>query len=80
MLPPVAVKVFQALIIGETSGHRAEWQRDQDGAGGAWISTRLPGTRLTRNAAIASIDLAEVEYAGYGNSPNAAALRAELGI
>ena len=76
----MAVSVFEQLIRGEASGARAEWVRDEDGAGGAWISARLPGRRLTRAQAIDLIDLAEVEYAGYADSPNAAALRAALGI
>jgi hypothetical protein len=76
----MAVWIGETLMTEETSGARATWQRDQDGAGGAWASTRLPGARLTRSQAAASMRLAELETAGYGDSPNAAGIRAELGI
>jgi hypothetical protein len=74
------VTVSDTLMVSENTGHRARWTRDEDGPGGAWESTRLPGRRLTRNQAVSSMVLAELESAGQGGSPNAANLRAELGI
>jgi hypothetical protein len=75
------VQIGQRRMSSATSGHTAEWTPDPDGTGGgAWLSTKLPGRRLTRAAAAASMRLAELDACGYGGSPNAAALRAELGI
>ena len=76
------VSVSATLMTSDTTGHRATWSPDPDGdgQGGAWTSTRLPGRRLTRSQALASMALCELEAAGQGGSPNAANVRAELGL
>ena len=74
------VSIGDTLMVSENTGHRAQFAADPDGPGGAWTSTRLPGRRLTRSQAISSMVLCELEAAGQGGSPNAANVRAELGI
>ena len=77
----MAITISGETMTEESSGHYATWQPDPDGpGGGAWTSTRLPGARLTYRQAYTSLALAEVETAGYADSPNAAGLRAALGI
>ena len=69
------------IVIGETrmvsdqTGHTATRTDD-----GTWASTRVPGRLLDRNTAISSLVLAELESAGYANSPHARQLRAEVGL
>jgi hypothetical protein len=74
------VTIGQRSMASATSGHTTAWQPDPDGPGGAWVSTKLPGRRLTRAQAAASMHLAELDACGHTASPAAASLRAELGL
>ena len=76
----VAITETPHGMRSDATGDRARWVADGGGlGGGAWISTALAGRRLTRDQARASLVLAELEFAGYADSPNARQLREQLG-
>jgi hypothetical protein len=77
----VALRITDERMVSDTTYHTAEWRPDAAADGtGAWVSSRVPGRLLDRNAAVTALTLAEFEATGQGDSPHAAGWRAELGI
>ena len=77
----MTLTITSTHMADSENGHHAEWRPDAAADGrGAWVCSRLPGRLLTRNEAITALTLAELETAGWADSPATASLRAELGL
>lgn len=76
----MAIATTGTAMTSDLTSHRARWEPDEDGGGGAWVSTRCPGQRLTYAQAAAAMVLAELEVRGQHASARARQLRDELSL